>query len=148
MHIAHFNIARLRALPGDSRVAGFIDNVPKVNAIAERSPGFVWRLDDTKTVVDAAETFQAVSGDPRLAISLSVWETPDSLRDFVINTVHGSFLRRREEWFLPWLGRNYVIWPVGVGHLPSLQEGEEKLQELAENGANAGAFDLDYLSSV
>ena len=62
--IAHFNIARLRAMPGDPLVAEFIDNVPKVNSIAERSPGFVWRLNDQSAQVARDIRFQAVMDDP------------------------------------------------------------------------------------
>ncbi|MFM2365753.1 MAG: hypothetical protein RIR95_360, partial [Pseudomonadota bacterium] len=100
-HIAHMNIARLRAMPGDALVAEFIDNVPKVNAVAERSPGFIWRLCDETGRVSTDANFEAVLGDPLLAVSLSVWETVDALRYFVKQTVHGTFVRRRESWFEP-----------------------------------------------
>lgn len=144
MHIAHYNVARLKELPGHSAVAEFIDNAPKVNAVAERSAGFVWRLDDATATVTGAETFQAVSGDPYMAISLSVWEDADSLYKFVKKTIHGSFLRRKEEWFHPWSGPNYVLWPVAVGHVPDLQEGEKRLMQLALTGATPDAFDFRF----
>lgn len=147
VHVAHYNVARLRELPGHPSVAEFIDNVPKVNAVAERSPGFVWRLDDANASVSGVETFQAVTGDPYLAISLSVWENPDALLGFVRKTVHGAFLRRRVEWFVPWPGPNYVIWPVPVGHIPSLKEGEARLMQLAASGADPSAFDFKYFSA-
>ena len=143
-HIAHFNIARLRAMPGDPLVAEFVDNVPKVNSIAERSPGFVWRLNDQSAQVSRDVRFEAVMDDPLLAVSLSVWETVEALEFFVEKTVHGAFLRRRESWFEPWTGPNYVIWPVASGHVPTLQEGKERLAALARDGASEQAFDFAY----
>jgi Domain of unknown function (DUF3291) len=145
MHVAHMNIARLRAMPGDPLVAEFVDNVPRVNAVAERSPGFVWRLSDDSARVAEDVTFQAVLGDPLLAVSLSVWETAGDLMHFVKKTVHGGFLRRRESWFEPWDGPNYVIWPVAQGYQPTLADGQARLNMLAANGPNDDAYDFAYL---
>jgi heme-degrading monooxygenase HmoA len=147
MHVAHYNVARLKELPGHPAVAEFIDNAPKVNAVAERSPGFIWRLDDKAATVPGAGTFQAIAGDPYLAISLSVWETAEALQNYVNKTVHGAFLRRREEWFVPSEGSNYVIWPISVGHIPSLQEGEARLMELAASGPSPSAYDFQYMAA-
>lgn len=144
MHIAHYNVARLKELPGHPAVAEFIDNAPKVNAVAERSPGFVWRLDDSSATVSGSNTFQAVAGDPYLAISLSVWESTELLMSFVKKTIHGAFLRRKSEWFHPWDGPNYVVWPVEMGHIPDLREGEQRLKKLATAGATSDAFDFRY----
>ena len=45
-HIAQLNIGRFRFPTDDPRMAGFMDNLDRVNALAERSPGFVWRMQD------------------------------------------------------------------------------------------------------
>jgi hypothetical protein len=118
-HIAHLNIARLRALPGDPRVAEFVNAVPAVNAIAERSPGFVWRWEDNSTRVSEDVPFQAVLGDPLLAVSLSVWERATDLSAFVHKTLHGAFLRRR-----------------------SVADGQARMAHLAQHGPTAHAFDF------
>ncbi len=144
MLIAHYNVARLKELPGHPAVAEFIDNAPRVNAVAERSPGFVWRLDDNSATVTGSDTFQALAGDPYLAISLSVWENTELLMKFVKKTVHGAFLRRRAEWFHPWDGPNYVLWPIAVGHTPEVREGEQRLKQLAHQGASNDAFDFQF----
>ena len=51
-------------------MAGFMNALDAVNAIAERSPGFVWRLKD--------ESGNAIgfkrAGDPREIYNLSVWK--------------------------------------------------------------------------
>ncbi len=142
--IAHFNVARLRHPPHDSRVAGFIDNVSKVNAIAERSQGYVWRWADEIAAVGNGIAFQAVDQDVRLAISLSVWNTVEDLWHFVHKTAHGSFLRRRAEWFEPWPGPNYVVWPYSGISRPTVQEGWQHLKRLAECGPSAAAYDFNF----
>jgi hypothetical protein len=140
---AHYNVARLVAMPGDPRVAEFIDNAPRVNAVAKRSPGFVWRLDESSAQV-GKQMFQALDGDPFNAYSLSVWKTVEDLRYFVVNTVHGGFLRRKAEWFEPSTGPSYVIWPVAEGHLPTMDEGRARLALLTAEGASGQAFDFKW----
>ena len=142
MHIAHLNIARLRALPGDPLVAEFINAVPKVNAIAERSPGFVWRWEDKSARVANDVPFETVLPDPFLAVSLSVWERATDLINFVRQTVHGAFLRRRVDWFEPSVGPAYVIWPIAEGEIPTVGEGQARMAYLAQHGPTAHAFDF------
>lgn len=145
LQIAHFNVAKLRHEPGDTRVAGFIDNVAKVNAIAERSPGFVWRLTDDSAAVGNGVSFQALEKDLRIAISMSVWTSAAELFHFVNKTAHGGFLRRRSEWFEPWVGPNYVIWPHAGEASPSLEYGWSRLKKLADQGASREAYDFKFL---
>ena len=143
-HIAHFNVARLLHDPTDPRVHGFTSNTIRVNGVAERSPGFVWRLSDETATITGSGGYQAVQDDPRLAISLSVWQSLDDLRHFVHKTVHGAFLRRRAEWFEPWDGPNYVIWPIDKGVIPTMAEGFQRLDMLAKNGPSGAAYDFTW----
>jgi hypothetical protein len=143
-HVAHLNVARLRALPGDPLVAEFIDNVDKVNAVAERSPGFVWRWTDEAARVSSDLTFEALFNDPLMAALLSVWETVADLQHFVQRTVHGGFVRRRETWFEPAVGPAYVLWMIEKGQVPTLSEGCSRLARLAELGPTDQAFDFTY----
>jgi len=129
-------------MPGDPLVAGFIDNVSRVNALAEHSPGFVWRLDDRALAVDDKVSFQTLGDDPLLAISLSVWESVEHLHQFVNRSAHGGFLRRRERWFEPADRPNYVLWTVPCPHRPTLNEGWARLRHLTEHGATFEAFDF------
>lgn len=144
VRIAHMNVARLRFPPGDPRVAGFVDNVPRVNAIAERSAGFIWRHVDEGASVGDGIRFEALDDDPCLAISLSLWRSVAELRHFVTKTVHGAFLRRRVEWFEPWSGPNYVVWDHAEAGPPSLEEGWLRLRHLAAHGASAYAYDFRF----
>lgn len=144
MAIAHFNVARLLHPPGDPRVAEFTSNTIKVNGIAERSPGFLWRWKDEAQSVEGGNGYQAVDADPTLAISLSVWKDVENLRFFVQQTVHGAFLRRREEWFFPWDGPNYVIWPCDRAAIPTVAAGWARLDRLKRVGATPEAYDFHW----
>lgn len=142
--IAHFNVARLLHPPGDPRVAEFTTNTIRVNQIAERSPGYIWRWTDLSSTVEGSGGYQAADADPRLAISLSVWESRDALRFFVEKTVHGAFLRRRQEWFSPWDGPNYVIWPWRGPGVPTVKDGWARLDQLKREGPTAEAHDFGW----
>ena len=144
-HVAHMNYARLRHPPGDPSVAEFIDNVPRVNAVAERSPGFIWRLDDSQRQVDPGTAYQALWDDPCLAVSLSVWASPEALLHFVHKTIHGAFLRRRDQWFESVSGPTYVIWDIEPSTIPSMEEAKARLDLLRRYGPSAEAYDFSYL---
>lgn len=108
-----------------------------VNAIAEQSPGFVWRLvgdgnDATDIVPDES--------DPQLLVNMSVWSDVEALGAFVYRQPdHLSFMRRRKEWFEK-MDVFQALWWVPAGHEPSVAEGLEKIAELAEKGPTAEAF--------
>ena len=138
-HIAHFNWATLRAPVGDERVAGFVNAVPKVNALAERSPGFVWRS-GTEAELASAAGWPLFVGNDRLIASFSVWESPEALRAYVYQTVHGAFFRRAEEWFDPEATRGHALWWVPVGHMPSIVEAWEKVEALEAGGPSDAVF--------
>jgi hypothetical protein len=144
--IAHFNLARLRAVPGDSLVAEFVDNTPAVNAVAEAAPGFIWRWSDDSGKVSAEAAYEGIDGDPLLAASMSVWESAAALGAFVFRGPHGSYLRRRAEWFEPNVGANYVIWPCGREERPTVDEGMARLARLRSNGP--GPEHMDFATAM
>ncbi|GGF52254.1 hypothetical protein GCM10011319_12160 [Mameliella alba] len=53
-HLAEFNIGILRYDWEDPRIAEFSDNLDRVFAVAERSPGYVWHMAEAE--MDAAQT--------------------------------------------------------------------------------------------
>jgi hypothetical protein len=138
-HIAHFNWATLLAPVGDDKVAGFVNAVPKVNALAERSPGFVWRSGEEAELAVAAG-WPLFIGNDRLIASFSVWETPEALRDYVYQTVHGAFFRRAEEWFDPDATRGHALWWVPAGHIPEMTEARTMVERLAQDGPTDDVF--------
>jgi hypothetical protein len=97
MHLAELNIGRLKYEIGDPRIADFVDNLGRINAVAKRMPGFVWRLvGDGST--DGALDLRPFP-DPMMAVNMSVWETVEYLEQYVWNTVHKRFYNRKAEWF-------------------------------------------------
>ena len=112
-HLAQLNLASAVADLDDPVMAGFMDALAGVNAIAEKSDGFIWRLTDP--AVDAAA--KALLDDPRETYTLSVWEDAAALEFFVWNTVHRRFMKNRHSWFRPATAPILVMWwlPAGEG---------------------------------
>ncbi|OWU83658.1 hypothetical protein ATO6_17510 [Oceanicola sp. 22II-s10i] len=139
-HFAEFNIGTLRHDWDDPRVAEFADALDRVNAIAQRSPGFVWMLGEDE--MDAAQTDGdgVLGGNPRTASTLSVWTDAESLGAFAFNTVHRVFYARGAEWFEEQDTPRLVMWYVEPGHRPTIEEAAERLRILTEEGPGALAF--------
>lgn len=135
-HLAEFNLGILKYDWADPRVADFVNNLDRVNAIAHRSPGFVWQLPP-----DQMEAGQlGDEGHPRMASSLSVWEDVDSLKHFVWNTVHKKFYDRRAEWYDATDAVRLVLWWVKPGHRPDFSEGIARFRHLETHGDSDHAF--------
>jgi hypothetical protein len=144
-HIAQLNIGRFRYETDDPRMAEFMDNLERINAVAERSAGFVWRYTDATG--NATDT-RPFDGDPRMAVNLSVWESVEALEAFVWQTVHKRFYSRKHEWFETLDGAYFVLWHVPPGHRPSVAEAIERLEHLKAHGASAHAFGWQDVASA
>ena len=136
-HLAQLNIALARAPLEAPLMQEFVERLEPVNAAADASPGFVWRLQTD----DGDATGIRAFGDDRLIVNMSVWESLEALRAFVYsNRRHLDAMRRRREWFER-LGEMYlVLWWVPAGHLPGVAEAEERLELLRRIGPSADAF--------
>jgi len=143
-HIAELNVATSRYDQDDPRFAEFVNNLDRVNAVAERSKGFVWRLKDD------AGSAMAIRGsdDPRFFVNLSVWETVEDLERFVFATVHQKIYARREEWFPRASEPTFVMWPVPAGHLPTLADAMGRLAKLRSEGPSDEAFGWERLADL
>lgn len=135
-HIAQINIARMLAPIDDPIMAEFVEQLPPINALADQSAGFVWRL---QTEGGDATNIKVYDND-MIIINLTVWESIDALREFVYKSAHHGVLRDRKRWFEKFDGPYYALWWVPVGHIPSPEEGKEKLDYLREHGETAQAF--------
>lgn len=135
-HVAHVNVASLKYPADDPRVKPFFDGVPEMNALAERSSGFVWRLDDAEEEARAPEIFD----EPNLLVALSVWESVEALEQFVYRSAHGGFVRQRTDWFKPRNGANKALWWIQAGQRPTLVEASHRLEWLTLNGPGDVAF--------
>jgi hypothetical protein len=135
-HVAQINIARLRAPVDDPEIADFVEALEPINALAEESPGFVWRLqtdDGDATGIQAYE-------DEQVIINLTVWESIDDLHGYVYRSGHTDFMRRRSEWFQR-MGEAYVcLWWVPAGTQPSIEDGVARLDQLQADGPAPEAF--------
>ncbi len=143
-HIAELNIARAQYDLDDPRMAGFMDNLDRVNAIAERSPGFVWRLKDES----GNATDLPVMDDPQMVANLTVWETVEDLEHFVFNTAHKRIYDRRGEWFPKMKQMHFVMWRVEPGHIPTMDEALVRLDRLNKDGPSDEAFGWERLTNL
>ena len=137
-HMAQVNIARMKA-PLDSPVmSGFVERLDEINALADRSPGFVWRLQTSA----GNATYLRPYDDDRILFNLSVWETADALKDYVYRTAHAQLLRQRQQWFEQFAGAYVALWWVPAGHIPGIEEAKKRLAYLDANGPTQFAFGL------
>jgi len=135
-HIAQVNIARMKAPLEDELMAGFVARLDEINALADRSPGFVWRL---QTEAGNA-TYLRPYDDDRILFNLSVWETIEQLKVYVYQTAHAELLRQRQEWFEHFDGMYLALWWVPAGHIPSVDEAKNRLSHLEQHGPSQYAF--------
>ena len=135
-HLAEINIGRLRAPVGDPMIAEFVANLDRINALADASPGFVWRL--TGEGNDATD-IKPDPTDPLMAINMSVWESLQVLGAFVYRSDHQPVMRRRAEWFEK-IELYLALWWVPAGHRPTVEEGMGKIQTLRRLGSTSEAF--------
>ncbi len=147
MHLAELNIGRLVADTDDPRVADFMNALDRVNGMGKRMPGFVWMMEGSGEP-GTGNTENNIGGDPRFVANLTVWESVETLEQFVWNTVHRQFYERRQEWFEVLGKMHFVMWWVEPGHQPSLDEALSRLEYLEANGNSDHAFGWDYLEEA
>jgi hypothetical protein len=135
-HLAQVNIGRARGETNDPLMAEFVARLPEINALADASAGFVWRLQTEDGDATAVRPYE----DARIMINLSVWADLAALRAYVFRSAHAAVMRRRREWFERF-DRVYVaLWWVPAGHHPSVAEAVERLAHLERHGPTAFAF--------
>lgn len=136
-HLAQLNVARAKGPTDGPVMAEFMAALDHINALADASPGFVWRLQTDDGDATSIRAFD----DPDMLLNLSVWEDFDSLHRYVYKTDHVDYLRRRTEWFEPVDGLPVmVMWWVPAGSVPTVEESIMRLRHLAEHGPTATAF--------
>jgi len=133
--LAQLNIAHMIAPLEDPIMRDFVNNLNRINALADRSPGFIWRLQDGTGNVSSIRTF----GDD-MVVNMSVWESVEALRNYAFQTAHVKIMRRKKEWFVKMEEEHAVLWWVPDGHIPSTKQASEKLQLLRRMGPSSEAF--------
>ena len=134
--LAQLNIGVIKGPIEGPVMADFVANLDRINALAERTPGFVWRLQTEEGNATAIRPFP----DENVAVNMSVWRDVESLGKYVYNSAHVEVMRRRREWFHKMNEAFLVLWWVPRGHRPTIEEAIARLEMLRRNGPSAEAF--------
>lgn len=125
--------------PLDSPVMkDFVNNLDRINQLAELSKGFVWRFIEDDYSDSAIEVFH----DDYIVVNMSVWESIKSLFDFTYRSEHKTIFKRRKEWFSSMKEMHMACWYVPKGNYPTPQEGKDRLEYLNKYGESPYAFTL------
>jgi heme-degrading monooxygenase HmoA len=135
-HIAQVNIGKVRAELDDPIMEGFVSRLEEINALADSSPGFVWRLQEST----GNATYLRPYDDNQVFLNMSVWETVEALRHYVFKTAHAEMLRQRQAWFEKFVGVYTALWWVPAGHVPGIDEAKKRLAHLEAYGPTRFAF--------
>jgi hypothetical protein len=139
-HVAQINAATALFPFDDPRIAEFMGLLDAVNALAEQSPGFVWRLkSDGGNATDIR-----VTEDPNFIVNMSVWNSVEALFEFVYKSSHRLVMAKRRQWFEPPVRSYQALWWVAPGVFPAPQEGLDRLRHLDAHGPTAQAFTFKH----
>lgn len=134
--IAQVNIGRMKGQLDEPIMAGFARRLEEINALADTSPGFVWRL----RTPEGDATYLRPYDDDRILFNMSVWETVEALKQYVYRTAHAELLRQRREWFEKIDMVSVALWWVPVNHIPGIDEAKKRLAYLDAHGPTQFAF--------
>ncbi len=135
-HLAQFNVGRLKAPLHDPRLADFVAQLAIINAIADQTPGFVWRLKDEG---DNATNICPYADD-LMIVNFSIWESMEALFQFVYRSQHGKVMGDRRQWFVPATQANLCLWWIDTGTIPTVNDAKTRLEHLRKWGATPYAF--------
>lgn len=133
--LAQLNIAKMKYPAEAPEMAEFMNNLERINELAEQSPGFIWRLQTEEGDATGIDFF-----GPDILVNMSVWKDSKSLHDYVYRTSHARIMSRRKEWFERFEDSYTVLWWITAGDIPTLDEANEKLELLRALGPTAAAF--------
>ena len=137
--LAQLNIAKMRYPIDSPELADFVDNLDNINALADDSAGFVWRLQTDEGDATNIDFF----GDDTL-VNMSIWKDVESLHGYVYRSAHNKIMSRRKEWFHRVDKAYTVLWWIAAGTIPSLEEAKHKLELLISQGPTAEAFSIKH----
>jgi len=143
--LAQVNIGRLQAALDAPQLRPFMEALDRVNAAADHSPGFIWRLQTEDGNATAVQAFTWDAGDSvGVIINMSVWTDVEHLTAFVLSDAHRAILRRRREFFERMPEAYLACWWVAAGHMPTTDEAEERIRHLRAHGPTPYAFTLRH----
>ena len=136
-YLAQLNIAKMKFPIESPEMFEFVDNLENINALAEHSPGFVWRLQTEDGDATGIDFFGA-----DVLVNMSIWENVESLHSYVYKTAHAKIMSRRKEWFNRVEEAYTVLWWTPEGTIPPLDEAKSKLELLKAQGPTTEAFSI------
>jgi hypothetical protein len=140
-HLAQVNIARMLAPLTDPLMSGFVTELDAINALADNSPGFLWRLQTSEGNATDLRPYE----DDLILVNLSLWTSLADLSAFVYKSRHRQVLQQRRQWFQHFDGPYLALWWVLTGHIPSVEEAKERLAYLSLHGETSHAFTFKKL---
>jgi len=135
-HLAQVNIALAKGEMDTELMNGFVSRLDEINEKADKSEGFIWRLQTD----DGDSTAIRVFDKPLLLVNISVWESIDTLKNFVYTSAHVELIRDRQAWFHKFVDAHQALWWIPQGHIPTTEEAKEKLEHIQKHGSTAEAF--------
>ncbi len=135
-HLAEINIARMVAPLDSTIMAEFVANLDGINALAEASPGFVWRLVGDGNDATSVRPYD----DDMIIVNMSVWKSVEDLRQYVYRSPHADYIKKRKDWFSRMSQPFMVMWWVEAGHIPTVSEAKDHLEHLRAHGESDYAF--------
>jgi hypothetical protein len=135
-HLAQLNIGRIRGPIDGPIMADFVAWLPEINAVADNTPGFVWRLQTDEGDATAIRPF----ADEYMLVNMSVWDSVESLYQYTYQSQHKEVFSRRKEWFETLLTPYVVLWWIPAGHTPTVEEAKLRLDYLQQHGPTPHAF--------
>lgn len=134
-HLAQVNIAKRLAPMDNAIMQDFVNNLDRINAIADSSEGFIWRLKD-----EDKDEAVAIFKDDALIINMSVWENIETLFNYTYKSNHVEIFRRKKEWFSKIEIMHMAFWYVPVGYEPTFLDAKNRLDYLNTKGETPYAF--------
>lgn len=135
-HLAQINIAQAKFDLEAPEMSGFTNRLDKINSIADKSEGFVWRLQTEEGDATSLRVFP----DPKMIVNLSVWKNFDTLKAFIYQSSHIEVMRGKVNWFNTLDNAHLALWWIAAGHIPTIEEAQERLEFISQHGATPKAF--------
>ncbi len=134
--LAQINIGRILGPIDGPIMAEFVANLDRINALADGSKGFIWRLKDESNSATSISPFE----DDYIIVNMSVWSSLDDLFEFTYQSAHVEIFKRRKEWFSKMTDMHMAFWYIPEGSIPTVEEAKERLAYLNKHGETPYAF--------
>ncbi len=135
-HLPRTNIGVAGFTYGEPGFADFVGTLDRINAIADQSPGFVWRFVQD----DEHEAGREIFDDENVLFDMSARESKGAHFDCVYHTDPVDILRRRAEWFVKLDRPIMALRWIPAGSLPTVADAGQRLHLLAQKGPAVDAF--------